>query len=149
MGKYASNQGVHKSGIARMDGLHKTLTGKMINKQLQTSEWYLKNLSLAQQDYLALDAIVSIMLYDIMEDMPDNSIRLIEDNVNEGVMADIVPKFGSRAVMAQKAAEGKVVSLHQHWLAPVGVHPPTHPFQHQNARTCTHHSRSGAKLPDC
>jgi type II secretory pathway component PulJ len=119
------------------------------NKELQTSDWNLKNPSLAQQYYLALDSIVSIMLYDLMKDMPDPSIRLTEDTVKEGMMVDVVPKFGSRAVMAHKAAEGQVVSLRQHWMAPVGIHPPTHPFQHQNARTCTHHSRSGVKLPDC
>jgi hypothetical protein len=40
------------------------------------------------------------------------------------MMVDVVPKFWSRAVMAQKAAEGKVVSLSQHSIAPVGIHPP-------------------------
>jgi ribonuclease D len=49
-----------------MDGLYKTLTGKILNKELQTSDWNLKNLSLTQQDYAALDAIVSIILYDLM-----------------------------------------------------------------------------------
>jgi hypothetical protein len=43
MGKYVSNRGVTKSGIARMDGLHKTPTGKISNKELQTSsDWNLK-----------------------------------------------------------------------------------------------------------
>jgi hypothetical protein len=56
--------------------------------------------------------------------MPDLSIRLTEDTVKEGMVVDAVPKFGRRAVMAHKAAEGQVVSLRQHWMAPVGIHPP-------------------------
>jgi hypothetical protein len=74
-----------------MDGLHKTLTGKISKKELQTSDGNLKNISLAEKDYVKLDNILSIMLYDFMKDIPDLSIRLTEDTVNEGMVVGIVP----------------------------------------------------------
>jgi hypothetical protein len=64
------------------------------------------------------------MLYDLVKDMPGLSIWLTEDTIKEGIMVDAVPKFWSCAVMAQKSAEGQVVSLRHHWLTPVGIHPP-------------------------
>jgi hypothetical protein len=41
--------------------------------------------------------------------------------------------------MARKAAEGQVVSLHQHWLERVGIHPPI--LSNTKTRALVHSTR--------
>ena len=68
--------------------------------EVRLSKWSAPRLSEAQQEYAALDAILSLDVYVALEKLPDLAAKLTAEQAVAGTKADVVPVRGSVGVLA-------------------------------------------------
>ena len=76
-----------------------------------------------QEKYAAVDAAVSLEVYEKLKQMPDLFRRLTIDDIHPGKRVDLVPRGGSvLASMATRAATATVVDMLP-CQCPIGIVP--------------------------
>ncbi|KAL7535665.1 hypothetical protein ACHAXR_006652, partial [Thalassiosira sp. AJA248-18] len=127
LGTYARKRDVVQHGGASLADLCKIVLVAALdkNQDVRCSDWNAPNLEPNQIKYAALDAIVSLAIYNELEKLPDLTLRFTMEDVrgNEGDMVDLVPRYGSVACMATRAATAKIVGYAQ-CKSPDGISPP-------------------------
>jgi hypothetical protein len=92
-------------GLSRLAELTLNVT---VDKALQTSSWT-KDLTEPQKKYAAIDAAASLEVFEVLEKMPDLSLRLTVDEAVPGTKVDLIPFNGSIPGMAARAATGIII----------------------------------------
>jgi hypothetical protein len=118
LGMFARVRNVVPSATASLRQLCELTLGKTMDKSLQTSTWT-KDLSDDQKKYAAVDAAVSLQVYESLSKLTDLSCRLTEKEANAGVVVDVVPSNGSPMSMASRSATGTIVGSSS-YVCPVG-----------------------------
>jgi hypothetical protein len=72
-----------------------------------------------QRKYVAIDAAVSLEVYEALSKMKDLSCRISEADAKEGTAVDVVPSNGNPMSMASRAATGTIVTSRE-YVCPVG-----------------------------
>ena len=129
LGMMARKRGVVATGTAGLDKLAAVLLNKTLSKdpQVRLSVWSAPSLSTVQEEYAALDAIANLEVHDSLAALPDLSVRLSSADAVLGRALDVVPYHGSVAVMAARAATGKIVCTDGAWKNTLqGPAPPSY-----------------------
>lgn len=118
LGMYARLRNVVPTGNVSLPLLCELTLGSTIDKSLQTSTWT-KNLTEAQKMYAAVDAAVSLEVYEKLVQLKDLSCRLTEAEAIAGTRVDIIPSNGNPLSMASRAATGTILGS-KDYVCPVG-----------------------------
>ena len=129
LGVMARKRGVVNSGTAGLEKLVEMTLQKRLSKApaVRLSKWSRMPLSSEQEEYAALDAILSLEVYCRLQKMPDLAARLSPDEAVVGTEADLVPMHGSVGVMATHAAVVTIKATSGRWAAPHGMLPAALP----------------------
>ena len=125
LGVHARKRDVVQSGSVSLLSLCNIVLNQTIQKNdhLRFSEWDAKTLSAEQIKYAALDAIVSLRIFAELEKKPDLTRRLQKEEAVPGLKVDLVPRHGSVACMATRAATACIVQSYA-CPSPAGIKPP-------------------------
>ena len=113
LGPYARDRDVvQNANHASMVLLSERVLGIAINKSEQVSDWS-RELSSAQIKYAAIDAAVSLELYEKMKAMPNLASRLNKDEVKRaiGKQVDLVPIHGRSVPIASLNTRAAIVTV--------------------------------------
>eukprot|EP00966_Prymnesium_polylepis_P228603 5290584-Prymnesium_polylepis.1 len=77
-------------------------------------------LSNEQKAYAAMDATYSLKVYHKLSEKPDVTVRMSAEQAQPDVLVDLVPRHGSAAVMATRAAAARVVATSGVWQNRLG-----------------------------
>jgi hypothetical protein len=118
--KMAQCRGViPRGGTSGLADYSKELLGRTMEKDLQTSDWSISNLSSQQQLYAAKDVVYALRINDRLQSLPDLSLPLDENDAVAGIKIDITPHRGSKSAVSALAARGEIVDA-----APESVNLP-------------------------
>jgi hypothetical protein len=102
----------------------KELVAKVLHQNMEKatadtfSKWTRPQLTARQKKYAALDVIKAWEVYERLLELPDLTIRISEEQTRHvGLHIDVVPSSGDVALMATRAAIGRVVA-DQYWTTP-------------------------------
>ena len=117
LGMYARVRGVAKSANVSLRQLVELTLDVTLDKSLQTSTWS-KDFTLEQKQYAAIDAAVSLEVYEFLEKKKDLSCRLRESDATLGREVNIVPSNGNPLSMATRSAKGVIVGV-SNYVCPI------------------------------
>ena len=138
LGLLARKRDVVKNGTAGLEKLVELTLKLRMSKEpaVRCSVWSKMPLSEAQQEYAALDAILSLEVYDVLTKLPDLTTKLPALQAVIGAQADLVPSHGSVGVLATRAGVVTISALGGTWAAGPGCRPAT--YAYTCARACAH-----------
>ena len=119
LGVFARNRDVITDGGASLQMIVKSVLNITLDKSLQCSDWG-GELSNKQIQYAAIDAAVSLEVGEKLDKMPDLTRRLMPHELIPGRKVDLIPRHGSVACMATRAASATIVQC-QHCSCPPGM----------------------------
>ena len=124
LGTYARTRDVVQNGNVGLAELSKIVLKVTLDKRCldPVSDWGQKELTDSQVRYAALDAIMSLLIYQELEKLPDLTQRYAIKDVVVGTPINLVPIHGSVASMATRAATGIIVGDTQ-CESPTGIVP--------------------------
>ena len=124
LGTYARTRDVVQNGNVGLAELSKIVMKVTLDKSTpdRLSDWDQKELTDSQVRYAALDAIMLLLIYQELENLPDLTQRYAMKDVVVGAPVDLVPIHGSVASMATRAATGIIVGDTQ-CESPTGIVP--------------------------
>ena len=113
LGLFARRRDVVKNGTAGLEKLVELTLGLRMSKEpaVRLSKWSSMLLSAAQQEYAALDAILSLEVHDALAKLPDLTTKLSASQAVIGAQADLVPSRGSVGVLATRAGVVTISAL--------------------------------------
>ena len=91
--------------------------------EVRRSKWSTPTLNEAQQEYAALDAILSLDVYVALEKLPDLAAKLTAEQAVAGTKAEVVPVRGSVGVLATRVAVVTISGTEGEWSSPEGCLP--------------------------
>jgi hypothetical protein len=143
LGLFARKRDVVKNGTAGLEKLVELTLGLRMSKApaVRCSTWSKMPLSEAQQEYAALDAILSLEVHDALAKLPDLTTKLPASQAVIGAQADLVPSHGVVGVLATRAGVVTITALDGTWAAGPGFRPATYPY------TCACACAHGQGLP--
>ena len=125
LGPYARARGVVTRGTAGLGRLVALTLGEEMSKEssVRCGRWSSSQLSVEQQRYAAMDATYALKVYDKLSQRADLAARLSASDAAPGATADLVPRHGSVAVMATRAAAARVITPTSMWRSPFDGKP--------------------------
>eukprot|EP00964_Phaeocystis_antarctica_P154765 scaffold123625_cov66-Phaeocystis_antarctica.AAC.2 len=120
LGLFARQRDVVKNGTAGLEKLVELTLGLRMSKEpaVRLSWWSRMPLSPAQQEYAALDAILSLMVHEALAKLPDLTTKLSALQAVIGAQADLVPLHGLVGVLATRAAVVTISAPNGAWSHP-------------------------------
>jgi hypothetical protein len=111
LGTYARKRDVIQNGAIGMKQLIKTVLGLTVdkNKDDTFSDWNAKELSASQIKYALIDVDGPLKVFLELSKKPDLTQRLKLSEASIGKLVDVVPRYGSVACMATRAASGRII----------------------------------------
>jgi hypothetical protein len=111
LGQCARKRDVVQSGAVRLKELIKIVLGFHVDKSADDtfSNWNADDLTPQQVKYALFDVDASLRVYDKLRQKPDLTARLTMEDIVVGKIVDLVPRNGSVACMATRAASGIIV----------------------------------------
>ncbi|KAL7491648.1 hypothetical protein ACHAWT_002097 [Skeletonema menzelii] len=113
LGVFARVRDVVQSGIVGLDTLARLTLNLIVDKTCQVSTWT-RELETDQEKYAAIDAAVSLEIFEVLVKMPDLTCKLTVEEATDGKKVDLIPKNGSVACMATRAATGTIVQRNEY-----------------------------------
>ena len=123
LGSYARKRDAVENGAIGMKALVKAVLGYDMEKKNEDkfSDWNANKLSDSQIKYAIIDVCAPLECYQKLRDMPDLTIRLTVEDVVAGKTVDLVPRNGSVACMATRAATGCILDTDAVCQSPDGI----------------------------
>ena len=124
LGMYARKRDVVQNGTVGMKVLVKAILGYDMKKSDEDrfSDWNTRQkLSPAQEEYAIIDVSAPLDCYEKLQEMPDLTLRLRVEDATVGKRVDIVPRNGSVACMATRAATGCIIDANVVCQSPEGI----------------------------
>eukprot|EP00986_Skeletonema_menzelii_P017125 scaffold17631_cov148-Skeletonema_menzelii.AAC.1 len=115
---------IENAKYGSMTLLAKLVLGIKVDKSQQESDWS-GDLNSEQIQYAALDAAISLELYEKLATMPDLTSRLTEEELTAGMKVDLAPQAGQYSLVAllnTRAATATVIGR-KPCLCPEGIVP--------------------------
>jgi hypothetical protein len=111
LGTFARKRDVVQNGSVGMKQLVKTVLGHTIDKHGEDtfSDWNAKQLTPEQIKYALIDVDAPLRMYEELSQKPDLTARLTTEDASVGKCVDVVPRYGSVACMATRAATGHII----------------------------------------
>ena len=111
LGQYARKRDVVQNGSVGLKHLTKLVLSLLMNKNKEDkfSNWNATKLSKDQIKYAILDVDSSLRIYMELKKKPDLTLRLTISEATPGKKVDLVPRNGSVACMATRAATGIII----------------------------------------
>ena len=121
LGPFARARDVVVRGTAGLERLVSLTLGEKMSKapEVRCGKWAAPVLNDRQIEYAALDATKALDVYHVLAEKMDMALRLTAEEAVADCPADLVPRHGSVAVMATRAAAGRVVATSGFWLNPL------------------------------
>ena len=120
LGVFARQRDVVKNGTAGLEKLVELTLKLRMSKApaVRLSAWSRLPLTEAQKEYAALDAILSLQVYDELVKLPDLTAKLPASQAVVGTQADLVPSRGSVGVLATRAGVVTISAVDGTWSHP-------------------------------
>ena len=108
LGILARKRDVVQNGGVSLELIAKSVLNIALDKTLRCSDWS-GTLTNNQIKYAAIDAAVSLEAGEALLKMPDLTRRLTPEAATPGMMVDLIPRHGSVACMATRAATATII----------------------------------------